>query len=571
MIIKQENEMKAEDIYRQWLDDPNIDEDTRAELVSISGNAAEIEDRFYQDLEFGTAGLRGVIGAGTNRMNRYTVARATRGLANYINAQKGGAERGVAIAYDSRHMSPEFADIAASVLNAAGIKAYVFESLRPTPELSFAVRELNCISGINITASHNPSEYNGYKVYWEDGAQVTPPHDTGIMDCVAAVTSLTDIPVMPREEAEGRGLYVQLGKEMDDRYVDTILTLVREEEAIEEVADDMKIVYTPLHGTGIVIIPGALEKAGFRNIYIVKEQQVPDGDFPTVEYPNPEMPEAFELANALAREVGADIALATDPDADRIGVYVKDKDGEYHSLDGNMIGSILCAYELSVCAARGGIPEDGYIIRSIVSSRMIETIAEDYGVKCLSVLTGFKNIGRAILEAEHKGEGTFLFGYEESYGYLEGDYVRDKDACGTALALCDMCAYYKSFGLTLWEAVQALYEKYGVFKERTISITKKGITGMQEIRADMENLRNNPPKQIGGYNVVSYLDYNEPETTGLPKSNVLMFDLKNGWVAVRPSGTEPKIKYYIGVKAETEEAAITMIDDIVSGLGSSAN
>lgn len=558
--------MKAEDVYRQWLTNPDIDEDTRKELEGIEGNQAEIEDRFYQDLEFGTAGLRGVIGAGTNRMNRYTVARATKGLADYINSQEGGAERGVAIAYDSRHMSPEFADIAAAVLNAQGIKAYVFESLRPTPELSFAVRQLHAIAGINVTASHNPAEYNGYKVYWEDGAQVTPPHDTGIMDCVAAVTSLTGIPEMPRNEAEEKGLYVSMGKEMDDKYVDTILELVKEEDAIAEVADDLKIVYTPLHGTGIVIIPGALERAGFKQVYIVKEQQVPDGDFPTVSYPNPEMPEAFELAEALAREVGADIALATDPDADRIGVYVKDKEGNYHSLDGNMIGSVLCAFELSVCAARGGIPEDGYVIRSIVSSRMIEAIAEDYGVECLSVLTGFKNIGKAILEAEEKGKGTFLFGYEESYGYLEGDYVRDKDACGTALALCDMCAFYKSFGMTPWEAVTALYEKYGYYREHTISITKKGKSGMEEIKADMEALRNTPPADFGGFRVISVTDYNDPESTGLPKSNVLIFDLENGWVAVRPSGTEPKIKYYIGVKADTEADAVEMVDKIKAAI-----
>lgn len=554
--------MNAEDVYKQWLADPGIDAETKAELEAIAGDAAEIEDRFYQDLEFGTAGLRGVIGAGTNRMNRYTVSRATKGLADYILRQEGGAERGVAIAYDSRHMSPEFADIAAGVLNAQGIRAYVFEALRPTPELSFAVRELHTIAGINVTASHNPAEYNGYKVYWEDGAQVTPPHDTGIMDCVAAVESLTGIPEMPKEEAMEKGLYIPMGKDMDDRYVERILEIVQEEDAIAEVADDLKIVYTPLHGTGIVIIPGALEDAGFKNVYIVKEQQVPDGDFPTVDYPNPEMPEAFELAEALAREVGADIALATDPDADRIGVYVRDKEGNYHSLDGNIIGSVLCAFELSTCAARGGIPEDGYVIRSIVSSRMIEAIAEDYGVECLSVLTGFKNIGKAILEREEKGRGTFLFGYEESYGYLEGDYVRDKDACGTALALCDMCAYYKSFGMTPWEAVEALYEKYGYYRELTISITKKGKSGMEEIRADMEALRNDPPAWFGGFSVVKVTDYNDPAQTGMPKSNVLIFDLENGWVAVRPSGTEPKIKYYIGVKADSEEAAQDMIEKI---------
>ena len=559
--------MKAEDIYKQWLEDPNIDEETREELRAIADDPAQIEDRFYQELEFGTAGLRGVIGAGTNRMNRYTVSKATKGLADYINGVKGGAERGVAIAYDSRHMSPEFADIAASVLNAQGIKAYVFEALRPTPELSFAVRELKCIAGINITASHNPAEYNGYKVYWEDGAQVTPPHDTGIMDCVNAVTDLTGIPAMDRDEAMAKGLYVELGKDMDDKYVEAILALITEEEIIEEVADKLNIVYTPLHGTGITVVPGALEDAGFKNIHIVKEQQVPDGAFPTVSYPNPEVQEAFDLADALSKEVDADIALATDPDADRIGVHVKDKDGNYHALDGNLIGALLCEYVLSTSAAHGGIHEDGYVVRSIVSGRMVDAICENYGVELIEVLTGFKNIGKTILEHEEKGEGTFLFGFEESYGYLEADYARDKDACGTALVLCEMAAYYKSFGITLWEAVLSLYEKYGVYKEKTISVTKKGKSGIEEIKADMEALRSNPPANIGGYDVVSVLDYNEPETTGLPKANVLMFNLDNGWIAVRPSGTEPKIKYYIGVKAPSEATALAMIEDIKKGLG----
>ena len=558
--------MKAEDIYKQWLENPRIDEETKEELRGIKDDPSEIEDRFYQELEFGTAGLRGVIGAGTNRMNRYTVAKASKGLADYINTQEGGAGRGVAIAYDSRHMSPEFADIAAGVLNAQGIKAYVFESLRPTPELSFAVRNLKCISGINVTASHNPAEYNGYKVYWEDGAQVTPPHDSAIMDCVNAVEDLTDIPAMEKEEAIAKGLYIVLGKDMDDLYTRTIVGLIREEDIIAEVADDINIVYTPLHGTGITIVPGALEDAGFKNIHIVKEQQIPDGDFPTVSYPNPEVQEAFDLADALSKEVDADIALATDPDADRLGVHVKDKEGNYHALDGNLIGSLLCEYVLNVCAARGGIPEDGYVVRSIVSGRMMDAIAENYNVEAISVLTGFKNIGRSILEHEEKGEGTFLFGFEESYGYMCGDYVRDKDACGTALVLCEMAAFYKSYGLTLWEAVQALYEKYGVYKEKTISITKKGKSGIEEIQADMAALRANPPKNIGGYDVVSMLDYNDPESTGLPKSNVLMFNLENSWIAVRPSGTEPKIKYYIGVKAPSETTALSMIEDIRKGI-----
>ncbi len=559
--------MKAEEIYKRWLEDPCVDEETKAELSLIAEDHSEIEERFYKELEFGTAGLRGIMGAGTNRMNRYTVAKATKGLADYINACDGGAQRGVVIAYDSRHMSQEFADIAAGVLNAQGIKAFVFESLRPTPELSFAVRRLKCISGINITASHNPAEYNGYKVYWEDGAQVTSPHDTGIMECVNAIKDIFRIPVMDRDEAVSKGLYTELGKEMDDIYTDTILGLIREKDIIEEVADDINIVYTPLHGCGIVIIPGALEDAGFKNVHLVKEQQIPDGDFPTVPYPNPEMPDAFTLADDLAKEVGADIVIATDPDSDRMGVHVRDREGRYHALDGNLIGALLCEYQLSVCAARGGIPEDGYIVRSIVSGRMTDVIAENYGVKCIGVLTGFKNIGKKILEAEESGNGTFLFGFEESYGYLCGDYARDKDACGTSLVMCEMCAYYRSFGLTLWDAVDELYKKYGVFKEQTISVTKKGKDGLQEIASDMEALRSAPPQSIGGYEVCSVTDYEDTEKTGLPASNVLIFDLEKGWVAVRPSGTEPKIKYYIGVKAPSEATALAMIEDIKKGLG----
>ena len=556
--------MKAEDIYKQWLNDPGIDEDTRNELLSIEGNASEIEDRFYQDLEFGTAGLRGVIGAGTNRMNIYTVSRATKGLADYISSQKGGAERGVAIAYDSRHMSPEFADISASVLNAQGIKAYVFESLRPTPDLSFAVRELKCIAGINVTASHNPAEYNGYKVYWEDGAQVTPPHDTGIMKCVEAVPSLTSAIFMDRADAEEKGLFVTLGKEDDNAYITTILGEIKEPEAIAAVADEMKIVYTPLHGTGITIVPEALKRAGFKNIEVVPEQEKPDGSFPTVKYPNPEMPEAFALPDALGKASGADLIIATDPDADRIGVHLKDAKGEYHALSGNMIGAVMCEYELSRRAANGNLPEDGFVVRSIVSGRMVDAIAANYGVKLIEVLTGFKYIGGEILKAEESGKGTYLFGYEESYGFLTGDYARDKDACGAALVLAELAAFCRKQGITPWESVQALYEKYGFFKEKTISVTLPGVDGLKQIKEIMDGFRINPPASFGSFNVVGSLDYEKPETTGLPKANVVYFELEKGWVTVRPSGTEPKIKYYIGVQAEDEACADKAIAEIES-------
>ncbi|MGI6072364.1 MAG: phospho-sugar mutase [Lachnospiraceae bacterium] len=557
--------MDSDSTYKQWLNTPGIDEETRNELLAIAGDENEITDRFFRNLEFGTAGLRGIMGAGTNRMNRYTVARATKGLADYIISREEG-KRGVAIAFDSRKMSREFAGVAAAVLNARGITTYVFDALRPTPQLSFAIRSLNCVSGINITASHNEAKYNGYKVYWEDGAQVTSPHDVGIMECVNAVTDFTDIPQMDREEAERKGLHITLGKEMDEAYTLAILDQIREEDIIEEMADDLNIVYTPLHGTGITIVPGALERAGFKNIHIVKEQQVPDGDFPTVKFPNPELPEAFVLANKLAEEVEADIVIATDPDADRIGVRVRDRDGQYHSLDGNITGCLMCEYLLSVCAARGGIPKDGYIIRTIVSTRMVDAIAENFGVDVVSVPTGFKYIGRAIKAAHEQGTGTFLFGFEESYGYMTGDYVRDKDACGATLVLCEMCAYYKSFGLTLWDAVGALYEKYGHYSEYNFSIVKEGRDGVLEMQEDMAKLRTEPPTVFGTQKVIAVTDYEKPELTGIEKTNVLIFDMDCGWLAVRPSGTEPKIKYYMGVKAPSKEAAEELIGEIRDGL-----
>lgn len=559
--------MEAKEVYRQWLEDPAIDEETKEELRAIEGSEEEIADRFYRELEFGTAGLRGIIGAGTNRMNRYTVGKATQGLADYINraCPDGGAS--VAIACDSRRMSPEFSDIAASVLNANGIKTYVFESLRPTPELSFTIRRRGCISGINITASHNAAEYNGYKVYWADGAQITPPHDEGIMACVNAVSPLTAFKVMPKEQAKEQGLYVTIGKEDDEAYISTIIGEIKDPEAVKKCADLLKIAYTPLHGTGITIVPEALRRAGFKNISIVKEQSVPDGDFPTVKFPNPEMPEAFELADRLGKETGADLIIATDPDADRIGVHLKDAKGEYHALTGNMIGALICDYELSRRAEKGsgkdGIPDDGFVVRSIVSGRMTDAIAKTYNVRLIEVLTGFKHIGRTILDAEESGKGTYLFGFEESYGFLTGDYARDKDACGSALVLAEIAAYYKLKGITPWEAFCSLYEKYGYYMEKTISITKPGIKGLAEIADTMKRLRENSPEKIGSFRVKRSLDYNDPASTGLPKANVLYYDLGDGkWVSVRPSGTEPKIKYYIGVNGSSEDEAISQLEEI---------
>lgn len=551
--------------YENWLEDPAIDAETKEELKAIEGDDTEIRDRFYQELEFGTAGLRGVIGAGTNRMNQYTVAKATQGLSDYINSfQKESPS--VAIAYDSRRMSPEFADITASVLNANGIRAYVFESLRPTPELSFAVRHLDCIAGVNITASHNPAEYNGYKAYWADGAQVTPPHDKGIMDCVNRITDLSSPKRMPKEEAAAKGLYVTIGEEVDEAYMKEVSAQVREPEVIAQYAKEIAVVYTPLHGAGITIVPQLLKRFGFTDLTVVSEQEKPDGNFPTVPYPNPEMSQAFALADQLGQEKNADLILATDPDADRIGMHVRDGKGAYHAISGNMIGCLICEYELSRRKAKGELPEDGYVVRSIVSSRLFDRIAEHYGAQVRKVLTGFKNIGAEILKSEESGEGTYLFGYEESYGYLVGTYARDKDACVAALKLCEMCAWYHSRGKTLWDAVEDIYQTYGFHKEKTISVTKKGVDGMAEIAATMQDMRANTPSQIGGLPVEKSLDYEKPEETGLPKSNVLYFALPGAWVCVRPSGTEPKIKYYVGVEAETEKQAEELIGRLEKGI-----
>ena len=546
-------------MYQEWLNNPYFDEATKAELRNIVGDEKEIEERFYMDLEFGTAGLRGVIGAGTNRMNVYTVRKATQGLANYI-ASVNGQKKGVAIAYDSRRMSPEFADEAALCLNANGIKAYVFESLRPTPELSYAVRKLGCIAGINITASHNPPEYNGYKVYWEDGAQITPPHDKGIMDEVKKVTDYATVKTMDKEAAKAEGLYQTIGADIDDPYIAELKSLVLHQDSIDAVGKDLKIVYTPLHGTGNIPVRRVLKELGFTNVYVVPEQELPDGEFPTVSYPNPEAAEAFELGLKLGKKVDADLILATDPDADRLGVYVKDaKTGEYHSLTGNMSGCLIGDYVISQRKEKEGLPKDGAFIKSIVSTNMADAIAKYYGIQLIEVLTGFKFIGQKILEFETKGNGTYLFGMEESYGCLTGTYARDKDAVVASMTLCEAAAYYKTKNMTLWDAMIAMYERYGYYKDDVQAITLKGIEGLEKIQKIMNTLRENTPSEIGGYKVVSARDYKkdtiknmetgEVTATGLPSSNVLYYDLTDdAWMCVRPSGTEPKVKFYYGVK-----------------------
>ena len=558
--------MDYREVYEQWIANPYFDEATKEELKSIADDENEIKERFYMDLEFGTAGLRGIIGAGTNRMNIYVVRRATQGLANYI-AKVDKKSQGVAIAYDSRHMSPEFAEEAALCLAANGIKAYIFETLRPTPELSFAVRHLGCVAGINVTASHNPPEYNGYKVYWEDGAQITPPHDSGIMGEVKAISDWNTVKTMDKDEAVKAGLFEVIGKEVDDAYMAELKKQVIHMDAIQAEGKNLKIVYSPLHGTGNIPARRTLKELGFENVYVVKEQELPDGDFPTVSYPNPEAAEAFELGLKLAKEVDADLVLATDPDADRLGVRVKDKNGEYHDLTGNMSGCLLANYEISQRkAVNGSLPEDGALIKTIVTTNLADAIAKGYGVKLIEVLTGFKFIGQQILGFENSGKGTYLFGFEESYGCLIGTYARDKDAIVATMALCEAAAYYKTQGKTLWDAMIEMYEQFGYYKDDIKAVTMKGIEGLQKIQEIMTSLRQNPPAEFAGHKVIAVRDYKEDtiknlETgevtaTGLPNSNVLYYELTNdAWVCVRPSGTEPKVKFYYGVKGTSLEDA----------------
>ncbi len=551
--------------YNEWCNSEIFDDETKKELKSIT-DENEIKDRFYKNLEFGTAGLRGIIGAGTNRMNKYTVTQATQGLANYIK-KKGKENKGVAIAYDSRNMSIEFSKWAALCLNANGIKTYRFESLRPTPELSFAVRHLNCIAGIVITASHNPAEYNGYKVYWEDGAQIVSPVDKEIMEEVKAVTDFSKIKDISIEEAQKKGLYNEIGEDIDNVYIEELKKLVLNKDIISKVQKDLKIVYTPLHGTGNIPVQIILKEIGFENVYVVPEQEKPDGNFTTVKYPNPEDKKAFELALNLAKNVDADIVLATDPDADRLGIYAKDtKTGEYIPFTGNMSALLIAEYELSQKKEKGMLPENGAVITTIVSSNMAEAIANEYNVKLIEVLTGFKYIGEQIKNFEKTKEYEYVFGFEESYGCLIGTHARDKDAIVAVMALCEAAAYYKSKNLTLWDQMINIYEKYGYYKESQISITMQGIDGAEKIKAILNNLRNNSPKTIGQYKVIEARDYDsgiienyetkEKYEAKLPKSNVLYYKLEDAaWCCVRPSGTEPKIKFYIGIKGNSMEEA----------------
>ena len=550
--------------YNEWLTDDCFDKETKNELESIRNNENEIKDRFYKELEFGTAGLRGVIGAGTNRMNKYTVGRATQGLANFINKMKI-SNPSVVISFDSRHMSKEFSEITALVLNANGIRVNLFDNLRPVPELSFAVRYLKATAGIMITASHNPPEYNGYKVYWSDGAQIIPPIDKGIIDEVLTIEDFSLIKTMDKDEAISQGLLNYIGSEVDDAFINALKSSCLNPEIIKKEANNVKIVYTPLHGAGNIPVQRILKELGFKNVYVVPEQEKPDGNFPTVSYPNPEDPKAFELALKLAKKVDADVVLATDPDSDRLGVFSKISNGEYVSYTGNMSALLICEYELSQKRDKGILPNNGAIVTTIVSSELTKAIAQYYGAKVFETLTGFKWIGEKIREFEEKDSYKYLFGFEESYGCLIVPHARDKDGISAVMALCEATAYYKSKGLSLWDQMIKIYEKYGYYKEGQISIVLKGADGAAEIKNKMSKMRANPPKELAGLDVLEVRDYQEHIVkksngeifkTDLPTSNVLYYELSNNsWCCVRPSGTEPKIKFYMGVKGSTMQDA----------------
>ncbi len=570
--------MDYKKLYNDWLNDDYFDDETKRELKSIADNEKEIEDRFYKELEFGTGGLRGIIGAGTNRINKYTVSKATQGLADYILSQDNYTkDKGVVIGYDSRFMSREFATITALVLNANGIKTYLFDELRPTPMVSFGIRELGAIAGVMITASHNPPEYNGYKVYGEDGGQLPFPKDKEVIAFVDNVKDFKSIKILDKKDAIEKGLFNIIGKEIDEKYDENVLAQSINTEIIEKVSNSLKIVYTPIHGTGNKPVRRVLEKAGFKNVFVVKEQEEPDSNFSTVEYPNPEDPNAFKLAIELAKEVDADIVVGTDPDADRVGSVVKNNNGEYIVLSGNMMGVLLTDYILSQKAKKGELNEKSTVISTVVSTNMTKKIAKEYNVHYMEVLTGFKFIGEKIKQFEQNGKNEFIFGFEESYGALAGTYARDKDAVVATMLICEMMAYYKEKGITLYEAIENLYKKYGYFEDGIKSLTLKGIDGLNNIKKIMSSLRENPIKEIKNKKVINISDYKESiskniqtgktEHITLPKSDVLYFEMEDkSWFCVRPSGTEPKIKVYFGVEDSKRELAIKKLNNLMDSV-----
>ena len=538
-------------VAQSWLDG-NYDEQTKSEVRELmEKDPAGLEDAFYRNLEFGTGGLRGVMGVGTNRMNKYTVGMATQGLANYIRKHCTGDDIKVCVSYDCRNHSKEFAKITADVFSANGLHVYLFESLRPTPELSYSIRKKGAQSGVMVTASHNPKEYNGYKVYWSDGAQITSPVDK---DIVAEVNAISDPSMVKFVPGEGAGKIEIMGEEVDNSYLDDILSLMLSPEAREK-HKDLKIVYTPLHGTGVRLVPIALKRLGFENIIHVPEQDVNDGDFPTVMSPNPEEPSALKMAVEAADREHADIVLATDPDADRMGIAVRDNDGKMVLFNGNQTGSMLTYYILNRWKELGKLDPSKYVVKTIVTTELIRAIAEKFGVKVYNVLTGFKYIAEIVKQNEGKGE--FICGGEESYGFNVGEYVRDKDAVIACSMVAECACWAAEQGLTLYQLMQKIYKEFGYYRESLTSLVRKGKAGVEEIAAIMTDMRNNPPKDLAGSPVVKVVDYNKPEETGLPKSNVLQFFSEEGdVVSVRPSGTEPKIKFYFGAKGDSADAKI---------------
>ena len=549
--------------YQNWLGSSLLSEDEKAELLSIAENDNEIKERFYTSLEFGTAGLRGKMRLGTNAMNRFTVAQATQGLANLI-IKEGRSADGVAIAYDSRNNSELFAKVSASVLAANGIKAYIFDELRPTPELSFALRELKCVAGINITASHNPKEYNGYKAYWEDGAQLPPEHAKTVSGEIEKINIFTDIKYADFDASVENGSIIILDQEMDEKYLSAVMKQLVNPDAITKVADDLKIVYSPLHGTGYRLIPDILSRCGVEHLYVVPEQMEIDGNFPTVEKPNPEYPEVFELGVEIANNVGSTLVIATDPDADRVGVVTKNTNGEFVTISGNQMGALLIDYIITAYEETGTMPNNPYAVKTIVSTELVAKICQAHNVKLHNVLTGFKFIGEVIKNYEQSGaDASYLFGFEESYGYLKGTYARDKDAVVATMLICEMTAFYHAKGMTLFDALNGLYEKYGYYLEANQELYMQGIDGKEKMANLMDTLRNNAPESIANNKIIEIGDYlkatitnrisGESVSTNLPSSNVISFKMENGDVVIaRPSGTEPKIKFYYLLSGESK-------------------
>ena len=550
--------------YEKWLNSNKLSDSEKEELASISGNEDAIKERFYTSLEFGTAGLRGKMRVGTNAMNAHTVAQATQGLSNLI-IKEARQNDGVVIAYDSRNNSELFAKISASVLAANGIKAYIFDELRPTPELSFALRELRCVAGINITASHNPKEYNGYKAYWEDGAQLPPEHAKTVSSYIEKIDIFNDVKLVDFDNAVADGAITVLDQDMDEKYLAAVMAQLVNPKAIENVADKLQIVYSPLHGTGYRLIPDILARCGVEHLYVVPEQMEIDGNFPTVEKPNPEYPEVFELGIEIANSVGSTLVIATDPDADRVGVVTKNTNGDFVTISGNQMGALLIDYIITAYEETGKMPNNPYAVKTIVSTELVSKICEAHNVKLHNVLTGFKFIGEVIKNYEQAGaDAAYLFGFEESYGYLKGTYARDKDAVVATMLICEMTAFYHAKGMTLFDALNGLYEKYGYYLEANQELYMEGIDGKEKMAALMDTLRNNAPESIANYKIVQISDYlkstilnkitNEVSDTNLPSSNVISFKMENGDVIVaRPSGTEPKIKFYYLLSGTSKE------------------